>query len=81
MILDTYGWILFKQKKYSAALDVLEKSASRLPGHPVVLYHLGAAYHATGKDNLARQHLEKALSISSNFKEVDQVRKLLEKVN
>lgn len=76
-ILDTYGWILFKQKKNRAALDVLKKSASLLPDRPVVLYHLGAVYQASGNDNLAREHLEKALSISSNFKEADQARKLL----
>jgi spermidine synthase len=81
MILDTYGWILFKQKKNRLALDVLKKSASLLPGHPIVLYHLGAAYHATGNANMAREHLEKALSISSNFKEADQARELLKKVH
>jgi spermidine synthase len=81
MILDTYGWILFKQKKNRLALDVLKKSASLLPGHPIVLYHLGAAYHATGNANMAREHLQKALSISSNFKEADQARELLKKVH
>jgi spermidine synthase len=81
MILDTYGWILFKQKKNSVALDVLKKSASLLPDHPIILYHLGAAYHVAGNDNLAREHLEKALSISSNFKGADQARKLLKKDN
>ncbi len=81
MILDTYGWILFKQKKNRAAIDVLKKSASLLPDHPIVLYHLGAVYHASGNDNLAREHLEKALSISSNFKEAEQARELLKKDN
>lgn len=79
MILDTYGWILFKQNKHEAALDVLEKAAALLPEHPIVLYHLGAANHTAGNDNLARKHLEKALSISSNFKEADQARTLLNK--
>jgi tetratricopeptide (TPR) repeat protein len=74
-------WILFKQKKNREALDVLEKSASLLPNQSIVLYHLVAAYHANGNDNLAREHLEKALSISSNFKEADQARKLLKKTN
>jgi spermidine synthase len=81
MILDTYGWILFKQKKYKAAVDALEKSASLLPDHPIVLYHLGAALHATGDDKLARERLEKALSLSGNFKGADQARELLKQVN
>jgi tetratricopeptide (TPR) repeat protein len=49
-----------------------------LPDNSIVLYHLGAAYHATGNGNLAREYLEKALSISSNFKAANQARKLLE---
>ena len=76
--LDTYGWILFKQEKNRVALDALKKSASLLPDNSIVLYHLGAAYHATGNGNLAREYLEKALSISSNFKAANQARKLLE---
>ncbi len=76
--LDTYGWIMFKQEKYGGALEALEKSASLLPDDPVVLYHLGAAYQETGKDNRAREYLEKALSISSDFKGADHARELLE---
>jgi len=78
MILDTYGWILFKQKKNRAAVEMLEKSAVLLPDHPVVLYHLGAANRALGNDTLARKHLEKALSISGSFEGADEARKLLQ---
>lgn len=81
MILDTYGWILFKQKKNGEALEVLEKAAAFLPDHPIVLYHLGAVYQAVGNTDRARKHLEKALSISSTFKEASQARKLLETVD
>jgi spermidine synthase len=80
MILDTYGWILFKQKKYEKALDVLKKSDHFLPNHPIVLYHLGAAYHAAGNDTLSREHLEKALSISRSFNEAGEARALLEEL-
>ena len=77
IFLDTYGWILFKQKKYGPAIDALKKSASFLPNHPIVLFHLGAAYNATGKYDSAREHLSKALRISSDFKEAQQARELL----
>lgn len=79
-ILDTYGWILFKQKKNNEALDVLKKAASLLPDHPIIYYHLGAAHQATGSVNLAKKHLEKALSLSNNFKDADQARKLLTQI-
>ena len=62
-------------------MEVLEKSAALLPDHPVVLYHLGAAYRAIGNEAQARAHLEKALSRSSNFKEADQARELLKQDN
>ena len=80
MILDTYGWILFKEKKNERALDVLKKSDSFLPGHPIVLYHLGAICHAIGSYVLAREHLERALSKSSDFKGADEAREILAKL-
>lgn len=81
MILDTYGWILLKKERKKAALDVLKKSASLLPDHPVVLYHLGAAYYAAGKNNMARSHIEKALHLSGNFVGSDHARVLLGKTH
>ena len=80
MILDTYGWILFKQQKNGAALDVLKKSASLLPDHPIVLYHLGAAYYAAGNSDLARENLENALRASSDFEGAEEARRLLGKI-
>ena len=80
MILDTYGWILFKQNKYEEALDVLNKSDTYLPNHPIVLYHLGAMYLAIGEKELAREHLEKSLSLSSNFNDVNEARRLLQTI-
>ena len=62
-------------------MTVAAKSANLLPNHPIVLYHLGAALHATGNNNSAKERLEKALRISSNFKEADQARQLLKQVN
>jgi tetratricopeptide (TPR) repeat protein len=79
MILDTYGWILFKQKKYLPAIDVLKKSASFLPDHPIIHFHLGSAYHEIGNDKLAKEHLLKSLSVSSDFKDAEQARELLRK--
>jgi tetratricopeptide (TPR) repeat protein len=81
MILDTYGWTLLKKERKKVALDVLKKSASLLPDHPVVLYHLGAAYYAAGKNNMARSHIEKALYISGNFDGADHARELLGKIH
>jgi spermidine synthase len=80
MVLDTYGWILFKQKKTAAALAALAKAASYLPDHPIVLYHLGAACLADGRRDQARAHLTKALGASHEFPGADQAREILRKL-
>jgi tetratricopeptide (TPR) repeat protein len=80
VILDTYGWILLKQQKNSGALDALKKAASFLPDHPIVLYHLGAAYHAAGNTGLAKENLAKALRTSPDLEGADEARQLFDKV-
>lgn len=78
MVLDTYGWILFKLERHSEALDALNKSLAALPDHPIVLYHLGAVYQAMGNERQARRHLEKALSVSGDFEGAEEARSMLD---
>lgn len=77
MILDTYGWILYRQGKAQPALEALKRADRFLPGHPIVLYHLGAAYLATGNARAGREHLSRALAASADFAGADEVRRLL----
>jgi Tfp pilus assembly protein PilF len=42
-----------------------------------VHYHLGLAYQKTGKNDLARQHLERVLKIDPNYSQADDVKKQL----
>jgi spermidine synthase len=56
MILDTYGWILLKRGDAKRALEVLRRADKHLPDHPIVRYHLGAAYRANGNEAAARQY-------------------------
>lgn len=81
MFLDTYGWILFKRKKAKEALQILERANAQLPDHPIVLYHLGAAHHALGRVSEAKQHLQRALAVSSAFPGAEQARQLLQRIN
>ncbi|HUJ29440.1 MAG TPA: fused MFS/spermidine synthase [Myxococcales bacterium] len=46
MILDTKGWIYFKQNRHEEAVKVLTEAARLLPDQPVVLAHLEAARKA-----------------------------------
>ena len=81
VFLDTYGWILLRQEKIPAAIDTLKRAAASLPNHPIVLYHLGAAYRAAGDANAARKHLNQALEVSSNFEGSKEARELLGSMN
>jgi len=77
MILDTQGWILLQGGHGERALATLRESARHLPDHPIVLYHLGAAYRAEGQASQAREHLSRALELSDSFPGAQDARDLL----
>jgi TPR repeat protein len=60
-IIDTLGWIYFKQKKYKKAKEELLK-ASKLRSIPAVLDHLGDVQLALGEKMEARESWRNALS-------------------
>ncbi|PBQ32062.1 hypothetical protein CNR22_09865 [Sphingobacteriaceae bacterium] len=47
--LDTYGWILFQQKKYTEAEEFLAKAAAIGPKNPTILEHYGDALYKVNK--------------------------------
>ena len=81
MVLDTFGWILFKQKKGEKALDILKRASSLVPNSPIILYHFGAIYYAMGNKSAAKESFEKALSISNHFEGAEEARKILDSLH
>jgi predicted Zn-dependent protease len=63
--------------KYPEALVTLREALAALPDHPIVLYHLGAAYLAAGNQEMGEYHLLRALSASQDFPGADEARALL----
>ncbi len=53
-IIDSMGWVLFKQGEYEAALDYLAR-AYRLYNDPEVIAHLIDTYWALGNRDEARE--------------------------
>lgn len=53
--LDTLGWILFKQKKFHDAVDILTRAAEASGNDPEILEHLGDALLETGKRDRAKE--------------------------
>ncbi|WP_049630786.1 tetratricopeptide repeat protein [Cellvibrio sp. pealriver] len=65
-IMDTLGWILYQQRKYSEALVILLNAADLAPEAAVIHYHTGVVYEASGNTKAAKKVFEKALSLDTN---------------
>ena len=74
---DTWGWIQFLQGRHEEALRALRPAAEALPQNPLVRYHVGRVYAATGASAEARTHLEAALAIDPSFSKADSARATL----
>ena len=57
---DTYGWILYKVKKYAAALPFLEKAGTATDASGTVQEHLGDVYFQLGQTEKALEYWQKA---------------------
>lgn len=71
-ILDSYGWTLFKLRRYEEAALWLEQAAELTPDDPTILDHLGDAYWQSGRKTEARYQWQRASSNSEDplFKKV-----------
>jgi tetratricopeptide (TPR) repeat protein len=68
---DTYGWILFMQKKYSEAKVKIEKSIELSPKNAEVLDHYGDVLFCLGDVNKAIEQWMKARDYGAENKLID----------
>jgi len=61
---DTMGWVDYKRRDYTSASSLLEAAAAQLPNVPLVHFHLGMTYLATGQAAKASEQFKKALSLA-----------------
>ena len=54
-VLDTLGWVLFKQKKFSESIKVLEKAYQYQPSASIIAEHLADAYSMQLKTEKAKE--------------------------
>lgn len=59
-ILDSWGWLRFKQGKRREAVRVLDKAARFSPNEPEILVHLATAWAADGAPRTAGEVLDRA---------------------
>jgi putative PEP-CTERM system TPR-repeat lipoprotein len=81
-IADTLGWIYYKKGIYQTALSLLKESNEKYGGqNATVLYHLSLALEKNNEKALAQETVKKALTVSQGFPEVDDAKKLRERLN
>jgi tetratricopeptide (TPR) repeat protein len=73
-ILDTLGWILFKQGRTEEAIQYLEAAFRSKPDESVIAEHLGDAYYVFELADKAKQMYMKAVSFESDPKKVGKIR-------
>lgn len=80
-VLDTYGWVLLQAKRdISNAIRFLERAVLRDPDKALYRYHLGMAYLAGNKRAEARNLLQEALNLDNQFKQADEAREQLRRL-
>ena len=80
-LLDTSGWVRFKNGENADALALLERAVGRDPGSPVFRFHLAMAQIEAGEHDKARDNLEAALKDGGKFTGSDEARAALESLN
>ncbi len=65
-ILDSLGWVLYKQGKFDKAADILERAVSLAPQDIEINMHLGDAYWQAGRIVEARYQWEKSKYLTNN---------------
>ncbi len=61
---DTYGWVLYQQKEYTAALTQLLHAYDLIQDDPVISEHIGDCYHKLGEPNNAKKWWKRSLKLS-----------------
>jgi len=63
-IIDSLGWVYFRQNKIDQAIKHLKEAHELLPNDPAVIEHLGDAYLKGGRPGDALELFRKALKIN-----------------
>ena len=76
-VLDTLGWITYKQGGYQQAADLLSQSAAKSPDNPEIQFHLGMADYMMGRTDAARGAFGKAVGSGTDFDGKEEARRRL----
>lgn len=80
-LLDTLGWAHHKLSHPVDAMRILKQATSLASEHPILNYHLGAAYAKAGQHAEAAEHLKKAIEFRGSFEGLDEAKTLLTEIS
>jgi len=75
---DTLGWVYFKLGRYEDAVPSLQRAVDSAPKAAVLQYHLGMALYKSGKVDLAKTHLRRAVEAKVEFPGLAEARRIAE---
>jgi len=78
---DTLGRIYYKKELATLAIPAFRRSVDKDATNPLYHYHLGLTYTKTRDWTRAKQSLEKALGLSTNFDGATDARKVLASIS
>lgn len=76
-LLDTLGWIQYRQGDFKNAAQNLEQAAALTPRQAETRYHLGMAYTALGETDAARAEMGHAVLLSQGYAAAEAAQKAL----
>lgn len=71
-ILDSLGWLYYRQNKLGEAIKYLKEAAAQLPHDVTVIEHLGDAYAKAGQISAARETYKRLMKLKPDNKVVPQ---------
>ncbi len=77
LLLDTLGWIYYKNADYDQAVFYLTPAAEKQQKNATIQYHLGMAYYKINNKELAKKYLTKALTLDEGFNEAEEAKVVL----
>jgi Tfp pilus assembly protein PilF len=73
-VLDTLGWILYKQNKFVESVKILEAAHKYQSSVSIIAEHLGDAYYKQAMVEKAKDMYKKAVDLETDRKKVEELR-------